>query len=152
MKHNAAETKDLMTAESTLRNMKLHCTGAAEDHEESVKSGAEELKAIAAETKILKEMTSGAEGLTYVDTAASFLLLKQLRERPENFQVANRIRQVAHKEHSAALALLPGFKCHQGEQPCRRGPLCKSQGLDIGHDWEAGEGGCKGGGPQGVLR
>merc|ERR1719469_761788 len=50
-------------------------------------------------------MTSGAEALTYGDKAASFL---QLRQDPENFHVANVIRQLAHQEHSAALALLAG--------------------------------------------
>merc|ERR1719469_276335 len=115
LKHNAAETKaqaqgeltitkkDLMTSESTLRSMKSDCQEAAEDHEQSVKSRSEELKAITVAKKVLKEMTSGAEALTY-GSAASFLQMRS-HQAPE---VATMLRQLAHREHSAALAQLAG--------------------------------------------
>merc|ERR1719497_227127 len=90
-------TKDeLATASST-------CMQVAADHEATVKSRNEELKAIATATKILKETTAGAASQTY-----SMLQVARLQNRADlaGMEVIRMVKQLAKKHHSSALAQL----------------------------------------------
>ena len=90
-------TKDeLATASST-------CMQVAADHEATVKSRNEELKAIATATKILKESTAGAASQTY-----SMLQVARLQNRADlaGMEVIQLVKQLAREHHSSALAQL----------------------------------------------
>merc|ERR1719150_1160853 len=90
-------TKDaLATASAT-------CMQVAADHEATVKSRNEELKAIATATKILKETTAGAASQTY-----SMLQVARLQNRADlaGMEVIQLVKQLARKHHSSALAQL----------------------------------------------
>jgi len=90
-------TKDeLATASST-------CMQVAADHEATVKSRNEELKAIATATKILKETTAGAASQTY-----SMLQVARLQNRADlaGMEVIQLVKQLAREHHSSALAQL----------------------------------------------
>jgi septation ring formation regulator EzrA len=90
-------TKDeLATASST-------CMQVAADHEATVKSRDEELKAIATATKILKETTAGAASQTY-----SMLQVARLQNRADlaGMEVIQLVKQLAREHHSSALAQL----------------------------------------------
>jgi len=90
-------TKDeLATASAT-------CMQVAADHEATVKSRNEELKAIATATKILKETTAGAASQTY-----SMLQVARLQNRADlaGMEVIQLVKQLAREHHSSALAQL----------------------------------------------
>jgi len=95
-------TKDLATAKETLQNMAQDCMDVATDHEISSKSRKEELKAIGIAEKAIKDLTSGAESATY-----GFF---QIASHPSgaHFEVVNMVRNLAHAQHSTALAQLAG--------------------------------------------
>jgi hypothetical protein len=105
-------TKDLANAENALEVMSTSCETAASDHEASVKSTAEELKALAAAKKAITEMTSGAQGQTYsfiqVDGSNSEQTGSGLKTKLDlaNFEVVTLLRQLAKKEKSSALTQL----------------------------------------------
>lgn len=83
------------------------CKTAAEDHEASVKSRAEELKAIAEAKQVLSENVGGAEGRVY-----SFLQVSNnqqvisTRADLANIEVVNLLRELARRDQSSALAQL----------------------------------------------
>jgi len=87
---------DLATASAT-------CMQVAADHEATVKSRNEELKAIATATKILKETTAGAASQTY-----SMLQVARLQNRADlaGMEVIQLVKQLAREHHSSALAQL----------------------------------------------
>jgi len=87
---------DLATASAT-------CMQVAADHEATVKSRNEELKAIATATKILKESTAGAASQTY-----SMLQVARLQNRADlaGMEVIQLVKQLAREHHSSALAQL----------------------------------------------
>jgi len=107
--------KQLADATNVLKNMDSDCATAARDHEASVANRAEELKALGAATKALKEMTGGAVAVAY--SAASFLQFdgqvngaSDLRTTVDlaNFEVVNLIRKLAKEQNSAVLTQLAG--------------------------------------------
>merc|ERR1719174_2664675 len=74
----------------------------AADHEATVRSRNEELAAIAQAKKILSETTGGAMGQSY-----SFVQSRmQSRADLKNAEIVSKIKQLAKKHHSAALAQL----------------------------------------------
>merc|ERR1719189_3161556 len=79
------------------------CMQVAADHEATVKSRNEELKAIATATKILKETTAGAASQTY-----SMLQVARLQNRADlaGMEVIQLVKQLAREHHSSALAQL----------------------------------------------
>jgi len=108
--------KDLADAENALAELEGGCTTAAADHDASVKSRAEELKALAAAKAAITENTGGAAGEVY---GAFFLQLDgsdrqrsdaQLSTRADlaNFEVVNLVRQLAKKYKSSTLVQLAG--------------------------------------------
>merc|ERR1719387_8268 len=99
-------TKALAEAEEDLATAQATCMQVAADHEATVKSRAEELKALAEAKKILTSTTPGAEGQTY-----SLLQLasgSRLRSRADlaSVEVVTLIKRLAKQHHSAALAQL----------------------------------------------
>merc|ERR1719387_2575502 len=99
-------TKALAEAEEDLATAQATCMQVAADHEVTVKSRAEELKALAEAKKILTSTTPGAEGQTY-----SLLQLasgSRLRSRADlaSVEVVTLIKRLAKQHHSAALAQL----------------------------------------------
>merc|ERR1719265_450927 len=96
--------KDLADASNALQVANTNCMQVAADHEATVLSRNEELKAIATATKILHETSSGAVGQTY-----GFLQINsQLKTRADltNAEVVTVVKKLAQKQHSSALAQL----------------------------------------------
>jgi len=98
--------KDLADASNALEVANTNCMQVAADHESTVLSRNEELKAIATATKILHETSGGAVGQAY-----GFLQVdsnSQLRSRADlsNAEVVNVVKKLAQKQHSSALAQL----------------------------------------------
>lgn len=118
--------ENLAASEKTLANMGTSCKTAAADHEASVKSRAEELKALAMAKKVLSENVGGATDKTY-----SFLQTvngnnQQIANRADlaNIEVVNLLRQLAQKEQSRSLSQLASrvsaavrFGSRSGEDP-----------------------------------
>merc|ERR1719264_641619 len=124
----ATATGDLEETVKLLKNTKDElatasaiCMQVAADHEATVKSRNEELKAIATATKILKETTAGAASQTY-----SMLQVARLQSRADlaGLEVVQLVKQLAKKHHSSALAQLASrmtaairFGASGGEDP-----------------------------------
>jgi len=115
----------LANAQDTLKNMKSGCMRVADDHEASVKSREEELKAISEAVAALQEMTGGAVSATYsflqtgefgADSQtlgavrATSSMGSGLRSRADlvNFEIVNMVRKLARDSKSAVLAQLAG--------------------------------------------
>merc|ERR1719335_1313828 len=77
---------------------------SAQDHETSQKGRAEELKALATATKIIKESSGGAVSQSY-----SFLQMSsKLSSKADlaKLEVVTAVKRLAQKQHSTALAQL----------------------------------------------
>jgi len=103
-------SKDLENDKSGLATAGTTCMTIASDHEATMKSRAEELKALALAKKALTETTSGAVGQSY-----SFLQLNHLTTQGSalhsrldlaGLEVVNLIKKIAKENHSTALAQL----------------------------------------------
>jgi chromosome segregation ATPase len=95
-------TKELANSESDLANSNMQCMQVAADHEATIAARNEELGVIAKAKEILQESTGGAVSQSY-----GFLQL-QLKTRTDlaNSEVIQSIKDLAAKEHSAALSQL----------------------------------------------
>merc|ERR1719262_1245393 len=93
-------TKDLNADIKTLADTHHDCMTTASNFEAETKSRAEELKALAEAKKVIVETTSGATDLSYGLAQVSLLQLTAPR------QVVRFVRDLAHKQHSTALAQL----------------------------------------------
>merc|ERR1719265_1766666 len=89
--------KDLADAEAALATAQSTCMQVAADHETTLASRAEELKAIAQAKKILVETGEGAVGQTYSLLEVSSG--SQLRTRADlaNLEVVNLVKHLAEK-------------------------------------------------------
>jgi hypothetical protein len=116
--------EDLKTAKQALATATSTCKQVADNHEASTKSRDEELKTIADATSVLKSSTGGAVSQTYsfLDVVAA----SNLRSRSDlsKSEVIVLIKNLARKQHSAALAQLASriasvvrFGAHTGEDP-----------------------------------
>merc|ERR1719162_363963 len=99
-------TKDLDEDSTTLKTLHQDCMTGAEDFQSATKSRGEELKALAAATKILKEAVGGAAAQTY-----SFLQVVShsglaTGTNLANFEAVRFIRDLARKQNSVELAQL----------------------------------------------
>merc|ERR1712136_478448 len=126
-----AERADLAEAEKSLAAVlaseaasKNSCAQVAADHEVSVKAFAEELKALADATQVLKSETGAAEGHTYSLFQVSAFTGVQTTMDLKGFEVVTMVRRLAQKEHSAALSQLASrisavmkFGAGAGEDP-----------------------------------
>jgi len=104
-------TKELETDQETQGTLKQDCMERSQDYESEAKSREEELKALAEAKRVLKEMTAGAESITYAQT--SLLQLRSeagsaLRTTADlaNFEAVRAVRNLARRMHSEALAQL----------------------------------------------
>merc|ERR1719473_922627 len=102
----ASLTKELAEAEEGLATAQATCMQVAADHEVTVKSRAEELKALAEAKKILMSTTPGAEEQTY--SLLQMASGSKLRSRADlaNMEIVTLIKRLAKQHHSAALAQL----------------------------------------------
>jgi len=94
-------TADLTESKSDLATASATCMTTAADHEATVAARKEELEVIATATKILQETSGGAVSQSY-----SFLqVASQLRTSTDlrNSEVVTAVKQLAVKQHSAAL-------------------------------------------------
>jgi chromosome segregation ATPase len=106
----AVTQKDFSDAEKVLGNMHQDCMAQAQDHEVSVKSRGEEIKALQAAQKMISATTGEAEAKTY-----SFLQFdgqhhdlhrhSELQTRADlaNFEVVNLLRKLAKEQKSTEL-------------------------------------------------
>merc|ERR1719469_1121332 len=93
-------SKDLASSKTELATASSTCMQVAADHEATVAARKEELAVIAKAKKILEETASGASGETY-----SFLQISS-RADLRNNEVVTLVKNLARKQHSAALAQL----------------------------------------------
>jgi len=93
--------KDLADAQDALQVANTNCIQVAGDHETTVASRKEELKAVDTATKILKDTSGGGA----VSATYSFLQLLT-RSDLANAEVINTVKNLAKKEQSKALAQL----------------------------------------------
>merc|ERR1719453_595242 len=94
-------TADLAESKSDLATASANCMTTAADHEATVAARKEELEVIAHAKSILEETTAGAVGQSY-----SFLeIASQVRTSVDlrNSEVVTAVKQLAVKQHSAAL-------------------------------------------------
>jgi chromosome segregation ATPase len=100
-----AETvKELKKDKASLEEASTTCMQVAADHEATMTSRNEELKAIATAEKVLKETSGGAVSQSY-----SLLQVKsklQSRADLKNAEVVNMVKKLARDHHSSALAQL----------------------------------------------
>jgi len=97
-------TKELQASREKLATTKSACAQVASDHEATVAARTEELKVIAEAKKALVDTSSGAVSQTYsfVQVAATMRTSADLARS----EVVTMVRQLAKKQHSAALAQL----------------------------------------------
>jgi len=93
----AGTTKDLAESKSDLATASANCMTTAADHEATVAARKEELEVIAHAKQILEETTAGAVGQSY-----SFLQIMTSVDL-RNSEVVAAVKQLAAKQHSAAL-------------------------------------------------
>jgi len=128
----AGTVKDLADAQAALAMTKTDCMQVGADHEATVASRAEELKAIADARKVLASSTGGAVDQTYsffeagavshFNVAARSAL--QNRADLASIEVVTIVKKLAKEQHSAALAHLASrisavlrFGASAGEDP-----------------------------------
>jgi chromosome segregation ATPase len=90
-------TKELAEAKADLATASANCMSTAADHEATVAARKEELEVIAHAKKILEETTAGAVSQSY-----SFLQIATSVDL-RNSEVVTAVKQLAVKQHSAAL-------------------------------------------------
>jgi len=93
-------SKDLASSQDELATASSECMQVAADHEATVAARQEELAVIAKAKKILEGTAGGASGQTY-----SFLQISS-RADLKNTEVVTLVKNLAKKQHSAALAQL----------------------------------------------
>jgi uncharacterized coiled-coil protein SlyX len=107
----SAASQDLADDKASLEEVNKDCASHSDDYAAEVKSRAEELKAIQTAKKALEEATGGASSITYAQVP-SFLQLRRssssLKSSADlaNLEAVRLVRELAKKEHSAALAQL----------------------------------------------
>jgi chromosome segregation ATPase len=94
-------TADLAESKSDLATASANCMTTAADHEATVAARKEELEVIAHAKSILEETTAGAVGQSYsfLEIASEVRTSVDLR----NSEVVTAVKQLAVKQHSAAL-------------------------------------------------
>jgi phage shock protein A len=100
----AVTTKDLNADIADLAQTHSICMATAEDFEAATKSRDEELKALAAAKKIIKEKTGGANTIEYGLNQVSFLQLSSESSGPR--AVVRYMLDLARKQNSKSLAQL----------------------------------------------
>merc|ERR1719456_1249893 len=103
-----ATSKDLAEAEKLLKDIGMQCMTAAAAHDQSLKSRAEELKALAEAKKVIQDMTGGAESRTYSFLQIGSEAHSAIRNRVDlvGFEAVNVIKKLAQTQRSTLLAQL----------------------------------------------
>jgi len=102
-------TKMLANTKDELEKTSQNCMQTAADHEATVRGRQEELKAIAAATKILQETAGGAasQAYSFLQVARSgAALTMQAHTDLAGSEVVQLVKRLARKHHSSALAQL----------------------------------------------
>merc|ERR1719253_1380946 len=99
-------TKDLENDKAGLATAGSTCMTVAADHEATMKSRAEELKALALAKKALTETTSGAVGQSYSLLQLASNSALQTRSELANAEIVSLVKKLAKETHSTALAQL----------------------------------------------
>jgi len=104
-------TKDLDVDEKALADLHKDCMTKAEDYEAATKGRSEEIKALSEAKKVIEESTGGAEKLVYgLNQKVSFVQLSRSKLTSSadlaKFQAVRLVRDLARRQHSAALAQL----------------------------------------------
>jgi DNA repair exonuclease SbcCD ATPase subunit len=99
-------TKDLENDKAGLATAGSTCMTVAADHEATMKSRAEELKALSLAKKALSETTSGAVGQSYSFLQVTSNSALQTRTDLANAEIVNLVKKLAKENHSTALAQL----------------------------------------------
>jgi len=112
---------DLANDIKSLADLTHECMTKAADFEEATKSRGEELAALAEAKKVISEMTSGAESLSYGLNQESSASLLQVNSRTSlaSFEAVRLVRDLAKKQGSKALAQLASRMAsalHSGSQ------------------------------------
>jgi chromosome segregation ATPase len=106
----AMTEKSLADLESKLETAQTDCQQTGADHEASVASRAEELKAIATAKKVLTDTTAGAETQAYsllqLNGGSSVSSKLHTRADLANIEVVTLVKKLAKEYHSSALAQL----------------------------------------------
>merc|ERR1719172_249726 len=102
----AMATKELATQSKNLETTSTDCMTGASDHEASLKGRADELKALETAKKIVQDPTSGAVSHSY--SLLQLAAESELTGRSDlaKLEVVTAIKNLAKKQHSAALAQL----------------------------------------------
>jgi len=97
-------SKELAAGTNAKADLHHQCMTTAEDFEAETKSRGEELKALAEARKVLTETKDGAESISYSFVQVS----SQMSSSTDlaNFEAVRLVRDLAHKDKSAALAQL----------------------------------------------
>merc|ERR1719210_1099541 len=132
----AATAKDLAADTKTLGDLHADCLAKATDFEDETKSRGEELKALHEAKKAIKEMTGGAETLSYGLNQVSLVQLDKRSKLSShvdlaNFEAVQIVRDLARKHGSAALAQLAARMSTAMSASSRAGddPFAKVKGL-----------------------
>merc|ERR1719409_2415427 len=101
-------SKTLANGQETLETTGTTCMTVAADHEATMKSRAEELKAIATAKKMLQETSSGAVGQTYSFVQLVSMTGSALHTRADlaNAEIISLVKKLAREHHSASLQQL----------------------------------------------
>jgi chromosome segregation ATPase len=99
-------SKDLAEDVKALAETHTLCMTTAEDFEAATKSRSEELEALAAAKKIIKETTGGAEELSYGLEQVSFIQARAEAKSSRPVQVVRFMLELARKKNSKSLAQL----------------------------------------------
>merc|ERR1719359_2046032 len=126
-------SKDLAEAEKLLKDIGMQCMTAAAAADQSKKSRAEELKALAEAKKVLQEMTGGAESRTYSFLQIGSEAHSSIRNRADlvGFEAVNVIKKLAQTQRSTLLAQLASRMEYAIRNGDRSGddPFAKIKGL-----------------------
>merc|ERR1719181_2386806 len=98
-------TKELKADTETLADLHHNCMTKAQDFEAEVKSRDEEMKALTEAKKVISEATVGADTIAYGFFQESSLTLRSSTDLA-HFEAVRFVRDLAHKQHSNALAQL----------------------------------------------
>lgn len=102
-------SKSLAASESALAETHANCMSKAEDFEAETKSRAEELQALAAAKKVIKEKSEGADSIAYgldqQGVTPSFLQVNAAALNPA-FKVVRLVRELSRKQKAPALTQL----------------------------------------------
>jgi len=92
----------------SLADVHHDCMTRASDFEVETKSRAEELNALSMAKKVIKEKTGGSSSITYTFNQLSFVQRSKMSTRADltNFEAVRRVRDLAKKQQSSALAQL----------------------------------------------